>query len=224
MIVVYAITGRSSSSQARKLVQENDTIWTRPTDEEVLKKGQNELLLYPAVCVWRGIAVSNGRQTLDIKKELDKGQNPSEILRESLSGWEYEPDPPVYTPRIAGCVLSLQKAALGIVKRDKAGYSRRDIFEFHLVPGKGKLISTYEGKDKESLLSFSGEPLDLELREKDSKDMAEAVYDALGPKEKRKDYRIAVACLFCFDFKSGKYETSIINRSERMKKNHGKTK
>ena len=37
-VIIYAITGRSPSSQARKLVVENDAIWAKPTDEETLKK------------------------------------------------------------------------------------------------------------------------------------------------------------------------------------------
>ncbi|HEX2694542.1 MAG TPA: IMP cyclohydrolase, partial [Acidobacteriota bacterium] len=35
--VIYAITGRSPSSQARKLEWREDGVWVRPTDEEALK-------------------------------------------------------------------------------------------------------------------------------------------------------------------------------------------
>ncbi len=39
--VIYAITGRSPSSQARKLEWREDGVWVRPTDEEILKKGNS---------------------------------------------------------------------------------------------------------------------------------------------------------------------------------------
>ena len=224
VIVIYAISGRSSSSQARKLVQEDDAIWARPTDSEILKKGKIELLVYPAVCLSRGIAVSNGRQTLDLKTGLGRSQNPSEILRSALSRWDYEPDPPIFTPRISGCVVSSMRAALSIITRGRNGESIRNVFEFPLAAGKGKMISTYEGQKKEPLVPFSGEPLDVELNEKRPKDMAEAVYEALRPKAGGEDFRVAVASVFSTNIESKEYDLSIINRYERMRNWHGKNK
>ena len=37
--VIYAITGRSPSSQARKLVRRDNGIWVQPTDEATLRTG-----------------------------------------------------------------------------------------------------------------------------------------------------------------------------------------
>ena len=65
-VVIYAITGRSPSSQARRLVAEGNAVWTKPTDPEVLNKGNPDLLVYPALVLGAGIAVSNGKQTVDI--------------------------------------------------------------------------------------------------------------------------------------------------------------
>jgi IMP cyclohydrolase len=48
-VILYAITGRSPSSQARKLVFRDGGIWVQPTDEETLKQGNIDLLVYPAV-------------------------------------------------------------------------------------------------------------------------------------------------------------------------------
>lgn len=224
VIAIYAITGRSPSSQARKLIKEDDTIWAKPTDDEIIKKGKIDLLVYPAVCLSKGIALSNGRQTLDIKEELSQSQNPSEILSSALSRWDYESDPPNFTPRIGGCVVSHTKAALGIVKKGKSGSSIRKIFDFPLKNGRGKMISTYEGGEKEPLVPFSGEPLDLELDGKNSKDMAEAVFESLGPKDEEMDCRVAVACVFSSDVNSGEYDVYIINRYERMQTFDGKNR
>lgn len=224
VIVIYAITGRSPSSQARKLVEEDDIIWAKPTDEEILKEGKIELLVYPAACLYRGIAVSNGRQTLDIKAGMGQFQDPSKILSSTLSRWDYEPDPPIFTPRISGCIVSSKKAALAIIKRGEDGSSIRDVFEFSLIAGKGKMISTYKGENKDPLVPFSGEPVDLELNEKKSKDMAESVYEALGPEGRSKDFRVAVACIFSSNIESREYDVSIINKYERKKTIDGKNR
>lgn len=223
IIVIYAITGRSPSSQARKLELEADTVWTKPINEETLKRGNWELLVYPAIWISHGIAVSNGKQTSDIRKCLAQNERPVDVLKLALKDWDYEPDPPLFTPRISGCILHTGKAGLSIIKRAQDGSSLRFFFEIPMIPGKGKMIATYNGENKEPLISFSGEPLDLELKEKNVKSMAEAVYEALKPNgREKKDYRVAVACVFSKNLALNKYDIHIINRQERMKTEHGK--
>ena len=217
-VVIYAVTGRSPSSQARKMELKDDAILVKPTDEETLKKGKVDLLVYPAVLFSSGIAVSNGKQTTDIKNHLGQSQNPAEVLEQALDKWDYEPDEPIFTPRISGCVLPQKKAALSIIKRAQDGFSIRDIFEIRLNTGKGKMISTYEGVDQKIPPAFSGEPLDIEIKEKTADDMAAAVYEALGPSPGQKDYRVSVVCVFSSDLKLEEYEIFIINRHERMGK------
>jgi IMP cyclohydrolase len=221
IFVIYAITGRSPSSQARKISRESDTLWVNPTEEEIIKKGNVELLVYPAVCLSRGIAVSNGRQTLDIKSQLAHSQNSSEILASALSRWNYEPDPPIYTPRISGCVAVSQGAALSIIKRAEDGSSFRNIFEVPLIEGKGWMVSTYQGENKDPVEPFSGEPQELEINQDNPNDLAEAVYEALAPGEGERDLRIAVACVFSPDIDAGKFAVSIINRIERIDDQNG---
>lgn len=215
-IAIYAIMGRSPSSQSRKLILEKGVVWTKPTDEAKLKSGNINLLIYPAISVDRGIAVSNGKQTEKIAEHLSRSQNPVEILRSSLKDWDYEPDDPIFTPRISGCVLPQNKAALSIIKRSSDGASARDFFDVPLIPGKGKMISTYAGENKDPLPSFGGKPLDVELRSMNSEEMAEAVYQALAPKEQGRDYRIAVACIFSKNLVENEFIAHIINRHERM--------
>jgi IMP cyclohydrolase len=215
VVVIYGITGRSPSSQARKLFQEEDAVWVRPTDEEMLKKGKIELLVYPAICLSEGIVVSNGRQSLDIESRFARIQNPSEILASALSKWDYEPDPPIYTPRISGCVASSQRAALSIIKRGEDGSSLRNIFEIPMILGKGWMISTYKGDNKEPLEPFSGEPMEIKLDEDNPGDTAQAVYEALAPSEGKDDFRVAVVCVFSPDLESKIFDISIINRIGR---------
>jgi IMP cyclohydrolase len=215
-VVVYAITGRSPSSQARKLEWSEDGVWVRPTDEETLKKGNIDLLVYPAMLYFPGgVAVSNGKQTADVRRALEHASNPLSVLSASLTAWEYEPDPPIFTPRISGCVLPGPKAALNIIKRGTDGAAVRDSFELTLLPGKGKMISTYDGVNKDPLRSFTGDPLNVNIDGTDSAQTAEAIYESLKPSGAGPDFRVAVACLFAGDIAGNQYEVSIINRHER---------
>lgn len=214
-IVIYAVTGRSPSSQARKIESTGDTLWVKPTDEKLLNEGNPDLLIYPAVFLNKYIAVSNGKQTKDIKRFILQGKNAVEVLISSLSEWDYEPDAPVYTPRISGCVFPGESAALSIIKRGDEGESLRFYFEVPLLPGKAKMISTYSGVNTDPLPSFVGEPLDIELEEKNEINTAESVYEALKPEGKSPDLRVALACIFCDRKKANMHKIHLINRNKR---------
>jgi IMP cyclohydrolase len=218
VVVIYAITGRSPSSQARKLVIENSAVWTKPTDETIIQKGNLDLLVYPAIWIEKGIAVSNGKQTENIKKNLSQNQSPKEILLSSLKDWDYEPDAPNFTPRISGCIISPEKAALSVIKRGSDGASVKVIFEFPLVSGNGKMIATYTGENIDPLPSFSGEPIEVGIQSQKAERVAEAIYQALNPKKPGKDFRVAVACIFSRNLAQEEFEAYIINRYERVKK------
>jgi hypothetical protein len=212
-IIIYAITGRSSSSQARRLELEADAIWTKPTDLEVLQKGNIDLLIYPAVTLSEGLAVSNGKQTSNI--DVRSGQGPVEVLGEAMKCWSYEPDAPIFTPRISGCILPSNRAGLSIIKRAENGDSLRFFYEVPLIPGKGKLLTTYAGENNVPIQSFAGEPLDLDLVEPSARTMAEAVYVALNPAAEAEDFRVAVACVFAKAADMKDHQVFIINRRER---------
>lgn len=217
-VIIYAITGRSPSSQARKLEVGDDGIWAQPTDEETLKKGYVDLLIYPAILFTsQGIAVSNGKQTSDIRKALVQGRDPVEILSSSLSTWDYEPDAPIYTPRISGCVLPGGKAALSIIHRGSDSSSQRKFYDFPLTSGQGKMIATYSGENTDPLPCFTGEPVAVGIRAKQANEMAEAFYNALGPVDGREDFRVSVACVFSSGFDIPQNDIYIINRHERTR-------
>lgn len=211
-IVIYAVTGRSPSSQARRLELDANAIWTKPTDPDALRKGNPDLLIYPAVILSKGLAVSNGRQTSDIAAR--SGQSPVQVLDEALKNWEYEPDSPIFTPRISGCILPSGRAGLSLIKRAENGASLRFLFEVPLIPGKGKLLTTYTGENKDPLQSYTGEPLDLGLREPTAQALAEAVDQALKPQGREGDFRVAVACVFAMATNMKDHRVFIINRHE----------
>ena len=215
VLVVYAITGRSASSQARKMEQEDDTIWVKPTDMDLLKKGNVNLLIYPSIfSVSEGIAISNGKQTVDVMACLGQGESAAEILSFALKNWDYEPDDPNFTPRISGCILPNKSAALSLIRKAPDGSSLRNIFEFSVVPGKGKMIMTYTGENKDPLPSFKGEPLDVEIKSSAPQELANWVYESLAPQEEGDDFRVSVACVFRSGLSSQKFDSHIINRAD----------
>jgi len=214
-VVVYAVTGRSLSSQARKIIAKKNGAWVEPYDEVTLKRGNVDLLVYPAIQISKGIAVSNGKHTSAIRDCLANHKNPGEVLSNALENWNYEPDAPNYTPRISGCVIKHEKAALSIIKRASDGSAYKNYYEISLMEGKGKMIATYTGDNLNPLPSFEGEPIDLDLYEKSPEETAEAVYKALSPKKHEKDFRVSVAVLFADTTKFEKYTIAVINRHER---------
>jgi len=242
-IVVYAITGRSPASQARKfefyrekLQQDRslqaaiprtlsnceprplvelhtiDNILVKPSDKKTLSRGDPELLIYPAVTMEHGICVSNGKQTLNIMKKYERGRRLADVLKTGLRNWTYEPDAPHFTPRISGFILpGSDTAALSILKSGDEGETIREFFEISMLPGLGRMISTYAGDNENPLPSFRGEPLSVELAGNDEREVAEAVYDALGP-QGGNDLRVAVGVVFA---RKDKTRHHIINRCER---------
>jgi IMP cyclohydrolase len=214
-VVVYAITGRSPSSQARKLVHRDGGIWVQPTNEETLKTGNVDLLVYPAMLIANGgIAVSNGKQTSDVRDRLRPGGDPVSALSSALAGWDYEPDAPIFTPRISGC-LTGNAAGLSVVRRGPSGETLRNYFEVGPRAGEGRLVSTYEGPNADPLPVFRGEPRFLRLAGTTAGEAAEAIYRDLAPAAGGKDFRVAVACLFAGIDAPVKADIHIINRHER---------
>jgi len=213
-IVVYAVTGRSPASQARELVRLDRAVWTRPTDPAVLAGGNPDLLIYPAVLLGPGIAVSNGKQTADIDPAA--GPSAAEVLAASLKAWTFEPDEPIFTPRISGCVLPDGEAGLHIVRRGAGGEAERLVFTFRAAPGCGKMISTYAGPNEQPLPVFRGEPVDVALPGPTARATAKAVYSSLAPAdESETDFRVAVACVFARAADLSEIEFAVINRHER---------
>jgi IMP cyclohydrolase len=215
IVAGYAITGRSRSSQARRLKLEADSVWTEPIDEEAMRKERLDLLIYRAIAIGRGIAVSNGRQMEDVLRAFRKRKKPENVLRQALSHWSYEPDAPHFTPRISGCALPSGRACLSIIKRADNDTSERLFFPYDLEPGNGRMIATYSGKEETPLPSFSGDPLAMEIKATDAATLAKAIYSALEPEDPARDYRVAVACVYASSRDFLKFDVHIINKSER---------
>lgn len=213
--IIYAITGRSPSSQARKLMLREGGIWVQPTDDETLKQGNVDLLVYPAFLFGKAaIAVSNGKQTADVNVRLAPGADPVSALSTALAAWDFEPDAPIFTPRISGCLVG-RGAGLSVVRRGPAGESLRNYFEVGLRPGEGRLVSTYAGPNANPLPVFSGEPGFVALPGSTAAETAGAIYRDLGPAGDGKDFRVSVACVLVPLADPERADVHIINRHER---------
>ncbi len=214
-VIVYAVTGRSPSSQARCLVHESGGVWVRPTDEDVLKQGQVDLLVYPSLLFGAsGLAVSNGKQTPDIRAGLEKERDPVAVLSRALRTWDFEPDAPIFTPRISGCIAG-GRAALSVIRRGQEGETLRGFYEVPLRPGQGRFVSTYQGPNADPLPCFEGDPRPHAMPAADPRETAEMVYAALGPRPGGRDFRVAVACVFASVTDPRSVDIHIINRHER---------
>jgi IMP cyclohydrolase len=214
-VIVYAITGRSPSSQARRLVERDGGVWVEPTDVATLKTGNVDLLVYPALLFSKaGIAVSNGKQTADVRDRLRPGLDPIAALSAALAAWDFEPDAPIFTPRISGCITP-KAAGLSVARRGPAGETLRSYFEVALRAGEGRLVSTYEGPNADPLPVFRGEPRFVGMAGTTAAETATAFYRDLGPAAGSKDFRVAVACVFADPAAPDKADVHIINRHER---------
>lgn len=219
LVVIYAITGRSPSSQARKLSFRDQAVWTEPLTPDLAAGKKADLLLYRAIVLGPAIAVSNGRQTEDVVRVLDQAgetSDPAKILAAALEGWTYEPDEPHFTPRISGCLLPGGRAGLSILRRTTDG-SPQKIFESWVPPpGHGRMVATYKGPEQSPLPSFGDRFIDIKITAETPKKMAAMVDEALGPGERGTDYRVAAACVFASAADLRDVQLQIINRKDRL--------
>jgi IMP cyclohydrolase len=217
---VYGVTGRSASSQARKMqvLKDGDGIEVVPTDESLVAQGRRDLLVYPSVIWSEGsnggvITVSNGAQTREVSL-FAEGNTPTTALFNGHQGFEYEPDEPNFTPRISG-VLRKVSSAMGIIRRAESGDGcLKNYFEFKPVSGEGRLISTYSGVNENPVPSFVGEPLRLGIHAESAEGIARTFYDdALNP-----DFRVSVVAAVVSGNDRGDVRYSIVNRHDEENK------
>ena len=162
-IQVYWIMGRSTGSRNRVFVADGDTVRTRAFDESALEN--------PSLVVYRPIRVLNARHIVSNGDHTDTifdAIRDGGTFESALNTRTFEPDPPIFTPRIAGIVdladsgaayrIAILKALAGIGES-----TTRQYFNYETaIPGIGHCITTYRD-DGDPPPAFSGEPYAVEL-------------------------------------------------------------
>jgi IMP cyclohydrolase len=155
-IVAYFIMGRSENSRNRVFLETDDGIRTAAWRPELLSD-PGLVIYHPVRYMPDGRAiVTNGDQTDTARDALAGGGS----LRDALLTRLFEPDPPIYTPRISGLLEPGGSYCLSIIKSAYGDpeCALRQFFEYSApVKGLGHFIHTYE-RDGDPPPSFSGEP------------------------------------------------------------------
>lgn len=189
-VIAYFIMGRSENSRNRIFVEDGDGIRTQAFDES--KVEDPSLIIYAPVRTFaESTIVTNGDQTDTIVSLMSCGKT----FEQSLSGREFEPDAPNYTPRISGIVNCRTEAD---ARGEKISYSmsilksangnpkccQRFTFDYdHPIKGEGHFIHTYMG-DGNPLPSYEGEPTLVEIGNDDIDTLAEKIWNALDDDNK----------------------------------------
>jgi len=157
---IYWIMGRSVSSRSRAFEREGDFVRVKSIDKA--DNANSSLLFYYPVKHFKNFhIVTNGTHTDRIECYLKEGKNFFDALLDDT----YEPDPPHYTPRIAG-LLDIENASVNLAILKKDSFSDgciRILYNYSkVINGSGYCIHTYDG-DANPLPSFSGDPYILPI-------------------------------------------------------------
>jgi IMP cyclohydrolase len=137
---IYFVTGRSKASRQRKFVTDGTTDLRI---EDSSGAGDDPLRHYRAAGIFgRFLVVGNGRHVDSIGDALA-----NQTVAETFTALEPEPDPPIYTPRIAAVVeLATDTTTLGGAVRTTDGTTEHHaVSESEFPIGTGILITTYRG-------------------------------------------------------------------------------
>ena len=181
----YALTGRSTASRARSLhLDARGDLVVAPTEV----REHDHLRHYVAARqVADRLVYGNGEQVETVADRLAAGQHPGP----ALGGLDYEPDPPIFTPRLTVVAggPSGGEAWFGSARRsdaDRPSTNRITVQVSGLRPGEAVLMTTYRS-DGHTIAT--GSPF-LEARTTSATrdDLLDELWSALHP-----DYRIAAA-------------------------------
>lgn len=192
----YFLTGRSAASRARALRRGDGDLIVSPTGEF----GHDPLRHYVAARERDGwLVFGNGEQVAVVSDRLQAGGTPPE----ALGGLEYEPDPPIFTPRItvAADLRGGRDAWLGAARRSRGGRAAADVLTLavrDLTPGDVVLMTTYRS-DGDRVTT--GEPyLEARTEAADQTEFLEELWGALAP-----EFRVAAAV-----FEPGRFGDAVI--------------
>lgn len=180
----YVLTGRTPASQARALRLAGQELVAGPTSPT-----PNDPLRHYVAAERRGdwLVYGNGEQVATVADRLQEGQPPTV----ALDGLEYEPDPPIFTPRITVVVNvdSPAQAWFGAARRSLSDRTTTNLLTLSvrdLAPGDAVLMTTYRS-DGEHLVT--GEPFVEAVSDAaDRHELLDELWKSLDPR-----FRVAAA-------------------------------
>lgn len=180
-VLCYFIMGRSTGSRNRVFEADGEGIRTRAFDESKLPNPS--LYVYRAVrMLGKYTIVTNGDQTDTVYDALSEGKNFYDALRTRT----FEPDPPIWTPRISG-LLSVENGqmsyVLSILKNGGDETPLRYFYEYESpLAGEARIIHTY-AHDGDPVPSFDGDPERVTI-EGDIDAFAKSLWESLNEQNK----------------------------------------
>ncbi|MDR0947535.1 MAG: IMP cyclohydrolase [Ruminococcus sp.] len=204
-VIAYFIMGRSENSRNRIFTKTDDGIRTEAFDPS--KMQDPSLVIYsPVRVLGNKHIVTNGDQTDTIVDFMDRQYS----FEEALQTRTFEPDPPIFTPRISGIVRLCDgdmNYALSILKSADGDDTQCRRFTFTYKPAKagtGHFIHTYAA-DGNPPPSFYGEPKEIEILG-NIDEFSNLLWDNLNT-----DNKISLFTRF-IDLQTGQFEDKIINK------------
>ena len=173
----YFLTGRSDASRSRALEQhaggDMHVVDTR-------SGGERDALRHYVAAARRGrwTVVGNGDQVEPLVDALAASVEPAAAWAEHT----FEPDPPIFTPRIWICADAEERVLVGSARRSTRpdGSADRGLWMPEtLAPRSGVLITTYAGTVEHVVTS--GLPLDVEVQAATGEELLDVTWDALEP-------------------------------------------
>lgn len=212
-VTAYFIMGRSVNSRNRVFVAEGENLRTQAHDPALLTD-PSLVIYFPVRMFPGGMIVTNGDQTDTIYNLLstEAQSTPGCCFVRALRTRTFEPDPPLYTPRISGILewkegdftykLSILKSTGG----DPAA-TQRQFFEYDSLPGLGHFIHTYKCDGNPVVPSFEGEPKPVAISG-DIDSFTNELWDSLNP-----DNKISLFVRY-IHLASGQAQTRILNKNQ----------
>jgi len=184
MCGAYFLTGRSPASRSRVLLRGDNELIVSPAGERT----HDPLRHYVAARERGGwLVFGNGEQVAVVSDRLRESGRPAE----AMGGLEYEPDPPIFTPRItvAADLRSGREAWFGAARRSRGGRTSADgltLVVRDLAPGDAVLVTTYRSDGRQVA---TGEPfLEARTGAGGKRELLAEIWGALAP-----EFRVAAA-------------------------------
>ncbi|MFC7622118.1 IMP cyclohydrolase [Microlunatus sp. GCM10028923] len=186
LCIVYFMTGRSAASRERVLVLDGDSLYARPrgvTEHDPLRH-YRAASAGPDWCV-----VGNGDQVDTVITNLAT-MGPAQAVQ----GIEYEPDPPLRTPRItvvaprtAGGPVLIAGSRASVLTPEQTYVSTVTVND--VAVGSGVLTTTYLSADRQVLATHQA-PAEVTVAAADAQELLDLVWSSLAD-----DLRVAAAVI-----------------------------